>query len=315
MRRALLAATFATVVAAGAAGAPPAAMPHPAPNPPARLTQEAACERCHAAIAEEWRASLHHTSFTDRTFQRAFDEEQRDPFCKGCHAPEGDTAPGVGCVTCHLTGGAVLATAATPAAPAPHPVTRAPAFATPAACARCHEFAFPDSALRQTPLAMQRTVTEHAGRADTCATCHMKRREGHVDHRFAASRDEAFVRSAVDVTARRASPATIEITLTPAAVGHAFPTGDLFRRVRVSVGKETRYLARHFVSRAERPGVIVKSETDDDRMLGAPRTITVPAAAGPVRVEVVYERAEGASERTSSRARVDGAVRLFSATL
>lgn len=301
------------VVAASAAGSPPAAMPHPAPNPPARLKLEAGCETCHADIAAEWRSSLHHTSFTDVTFQRAFAEEP-DPFCKGCHAPEEDAALGVGCVTCHVTDGDVLAVPGDRRAP--HALARSGAFAGVAACARCHEFAFPDARLRRTPLAMQRTVSEHGARSDTCATCHMTRAAtgGHVDHRFAAARDAAFVRSAVSVRARR-TPGGVEVTLTPAAVGHAFPTGDLFRRVRVTVGAETRYLARHFESRQERPGAVVKVETSDDRVLGAPRVVTLPAPEGPTRVEVVYERAEGPSLPAASRARVAGAVPLLETTL
>jgi hypothetical protein len=313
------------------ATAPPSTgvtMPHPAPNVRAATADadatETACERCHAAIAAEWRSSMHHASFTDEVFQRSFTQEP-DPFCKGCHAPEADAALGVGCITCHVTGGGVLAapratgttgaTGGERAERAPHAVTRSAEFAGVPACARCHEFAFPDAHLRTTPLAMQRTVTEHAGRDGTCASCHMPRRAGHADHRFAASRDVAFVRSAVTVRARRTSASAIEVTLAPAAVGHAFPTGDLFRRVRVTAGTETRFLARHYANRQERPGVVVKAEVSDDRVLGVARVVTLPAPAQPTRVRVVYERAEGPSDVAASRATVAGAIDLFDGEL
>src|SRR5574343_638477 len=49
------------------------------------------CEGCHAEIAAEWRGSEHHTAFTDPVFQRAYGVEPL-PFCRRCHAPEGQGA-------------------------------------------------------------------------------------------------------------------------------------------------------------------------------------------------------------------------------
>ena len=290
-------------------------MPHPAPNLRARPADNAACEGCHAAIAAEWRQSLHRAAFTDADFQRAIAIDP-DPFCRGCHAPESDPNLGVACVTCHVTSGDVLAAPGGPKSP--HPVTRSAAFATETACARCHEFDFPDAHLRQKPLPMQRTVSEHASvrsQGETCTTCHMAKRDGHLDHRFAASRDESFVKRAVTIRAKRTSSSTVEVVLTPALVGHAFPTGDLFRRVRVSVAGESRYLARHFASRQEIPGVFVRSEVSDDRVFGGDRVVVMKAPAEKTRVRVVYERAEGPSETTSSSASVAGAITLFDGEL
>jgi hypothetical protein len=290
------------------AAVPAPSMPHPAPNVRARAIDNRGCEGCHASIAAEWRQSLHHTSFTDPDFQRAIGHEP-DPFCRGCHAPERDEALGVGCVTCHVTSVEVLAVPGTRAAP--HALTRTPEFASDAACARCHEFDFPDSRLRQRPLAMQRTVTEHGGRGDTCATCHMTKKGGHADHRFGASRDEAFVRSAVTVRATRRSPGTIEVVLAPAYVGHAFPTGDLFRRVRVSVGSTSRYLARHYAYRQEIPGVVVRSEIGDDRVHGGERVIVFEGEPDKTRARVVYERADGPSDPAFMNVHVSGSIVLF----
>jgi hypothetical protein len=55
----------------------------------------------------------------------------------------------------------------------------------------------------------------------------------HRSHAFVASRDPAFVRQAVRVQAVRDDATTILLTLSPGNVGHAFPTGDLFRRLVV----------------------------------------------------------------------------------
>ena len=165
---------------------------------------------------------------------------------------------------------------------------------------------------------MQRTLTEHRAsgeEGETCASCHMKMRGGHADHRFAASRDDAFVKSAISVRARRSSATTVEVSLTPARVGHAFPTGDLFRRVRISAAGSNRYLARHFGSRQEIPGVFVRSELGDDRVLGTERLVMMTVPPEKTRVRVVYERAEGPSDPESSNAKVAGAIELLDAEL
>lgn len=306
LRRVLVGSAF--LVLASAEAAPPIAMPHPAPIARRRPANNGACEGCHDAIAAEWRASLHHNAFTDADYQRAIQSDP-DPFCRGCHAPEKDAALGVACVTCHVPSSEILASAGSRLAP--HAVLRSSDFGTEAACARCHEFNFPDEHLRRAPLAMQRTITEHRGRDDTCASCHMHKTNGHADHRFAASRDEAFVRSAVVVSARRVGPMRVEVRIAPAAIGHAFPTGDLFRRVRVTVGAKTRYLARHYASRQERPGVIVRSEVGDDRVVDRESLLTFDTPPATTRVSVVYERAEGPSDVASSNASVAGAISLL----
>lgn len=300
------------ILASGAKPAP--SMPHPPPLLRARAADNAACEGCHTGIAAEWRQSLHRTSFTDADFQRGLTRDP-DPFCRGCHAPESDPKLGVACVTCHVTNADVLATPGSSSSTAPHALTRTPEFATNAACAKCHEFDFPDANLRNKPLAMQRTISEHRGRSDTCATCHMTKKDGHADHRFAASRDDAFVKSAVTIRARRVGPDRIEVVLEPALVGHAFPTGDLFRRVRVSAGRENRFLARHYANRQEVPGVLVRSEISDDRVQGGDRIVEMKVPAEKTRVRVVYERAEGPSATTSSSATVAGSIELFDAEL
>jgi len=143
-------------------------------------------------------------------------------------------------------------------------VLRSLATSPAGACKNCHEFAFPDSALRRSPLLMQSTVSEHAASsaaAQTCADCHMPvtlTRPGerpHRDHRFRASRDPEFLRRALTVSAQR-GPGVVRFTLRSQGVGHAFPTGDLFRRLEVGVEvvaddyrvlqRSTALLTRHF---------------------------------------------------------------------
>ena len=276
----------------------PARMPRPGPQvarspDPARANAQ--CEGCHEDIAHEWRSSMHAQADTDPIYRRALAIEPL-PFCRGCHAPEADartdappslSALGVGCVTCHLTGtdpnGETLATHGHGGS-APHAVRREAAFATPAACASCHEFDFPTHAEGQPPERMQSTSSEHAAsdfRGASCASCHMpgvESRSGgsHRSHAFGASRDLTMLRAAVNVTAQRAGASRVTFALAPGRVGHAFPTGDLFRRVLVSVevvdddwivwSEASRALQRSFEMRRVAPGFVARHMVEDSRV-------------------------------------------------
>ena len=283
--------------------------------------ENAACERCHVEIAAEWRSSLHHLSDTDPVYRRALAIEPL-AFCRGCHAPEADPsgpapAPlshlGTGCVTCHVPGKAVLAAPTASAgtkAPSPHPVEREAAFGAAGACAGCHEFAFPHRPERQARLLMQSTVSEHHASplaGASCASCHMPdagppgRR--HRSHVFTGARDVELVKRAVRITAERRGTVT-RIRIEPAAIGHAFPTGDLFRRLSVSAevigpdqqvaAEATRQLARHFV--VEKVTHVRTLQSDDRVSAGAPSIVDLelgPGAKGfAIGWRVAYQRVE-----------------------
>ncbi len=237
-------------------------------------------------------------------------------------------ALGVGCVTCHVTNGAVLAAPWTrPGAPppAPHAVARDARFATDAACASCHEFGFPGTLGRQPDEKMQWTVTEHArssAAATACAGCHMpETATGRRGHGFAASRDPAFLASAVHVEARREGAGRVAIVLSPKAAGHAFPTGDLFRRIEVLaqaegpdhmvLASDVRYLGRHFELRSHGAG---RRLVRDDRIQNEPVTVvldvTEAAARWPIAYRVAYQRVDHPNGPDEEAAAVDGEVVL-----
>ena len=231
----------------------------PGPAPQKRtldvVAANAACEGCHQEIALEWRGSLHREAFTDPMFQAQFELEPF-PFCSSCHAPEAEVGVpvagatvasaeaelGVGCITCHVPEDQLLAADQAPGLlAAPHPIVRTTLLQQAAACAGCHEFAFPDQGARSHPLLMQSTVQEHTRERDGgCNDCHMLRVEGqggrtHRDHRFAASRDETLVRSAVRFDPPQLEAGVFRWRLLRGETSHAFPTGDLFRRLRLEV--------------------------------------------------------------------------------
>ncbi|PRP90531.1 hypothetical protein ENSA5_64460 [Enhygromyxa salina] len=318
-------------------------MPRPARGPRRagadRLDRNDECVNCHADIAGEWSDSLHRRAFEDPMVQAAFAQERDPSFCRSCHAPEADprrepspreAALGVACVTCHLDGhdDVVLAGPEEPsrrAGPAPHPLRRTPAFASPDACAGCHEFWFPHAGRGGHKLKMQRTVTEHARSDhadDSCQTCHMPPRGSgaarHLDHGFAVAGQVQVLRSAVTVDASRPEPGRVVLELSPGRVGHAVPTGDLFRRLSVELRSdddgpswsEQRVLTRHFAAMKTEHGHVTRVERSDDRVgVGSgPRVVefTLPPALHdrPLRWELVLERALDASTGRELRATV-----------
>ena len=277
----------------GALAATIAGMPHASPieRPDDRASANAACVKCHDDIANEWSSSLHKQAHTDPAYKRALALEPLD-FCRACHAPEADAshdAPkplgdmGVACITCHVPDGS--AHAGTLAAPgsarsarkAPHVVLRNAEFATKSACANCHEFTFPHG--REL---MQSTIREHAsaGTTASCANCHMPIVDGpkgrHRKHSFEVTTE--MIRTSVEARAtREGSRATF--TIAPRGVGHAVPTGDLFRRLvlRATVvdadGKpvesKRRYLTRHWTNVRAPSGAVVRGLSHDDRPGGS----------------------------------------------
>lgn len=331
------------------AGAP--AVPGPFPRvrgfDPAAVN--ARCEGCHAEIAEEWRGSLHRRSYSDPMVQSQL---LREPFafCKGCHAPEANPAGGdpeerrsmgVGCVTCHVVGDQILAVPKANGAGHDgehHALTRTAAFEGQAACGGCHEFPFPGEGHRKEPLLMQSTVKEHAlsSYSDrSCASCHMPVTAGktgkHRHHGFAASRDEAQVRSAIVVEEPSFDGQVFLLRLRPGVVGHAFPTGDMLRRLAVVIEIEdadgrviagqTRFLARHFAMTHEPHKVPRRVLSKDDRVGAGPGPVEVRYAVraapegGRLRFALRYERVSDPNGAENAGALVEGAILLAEGTL
>jgi hypothetical protein len=292
-------------------------MPHPfRQRLDAAVALNATCESCHDDEANEWRGSRHHASDTDPAYRRAFAIEPT-AFCRGCHAPESNPTSeppdavshlGVGCVTCHVTEqGQVLAATASRGGSAPHPLRRSAEFAETGACASCHEFRFAMGVGDDDGQHMQTTMREHrrsAGRGQPCAACHMPARQGRRSHAFDEVRDPAWLRANLVATAERRDAGEVVVTLAQPAPGHAFPTGDLFRRLEIGselrsadgrlLGRDVRYLARHFEMI---PGLPGRTLVRDDRVFDRPTAVSMrpsPGSAtaprGVLRWWVTYQR-------------------------
>ena len=290
-----------------------------------RAELERGCPGCHGAQAEHWQGSQHASAWSSAAFQRSFALEPLI-FCQGCHAPEASTShaladavdsqsawaaqTGVGCVTCHvepgeariwtagdelerdLDGGCVL------------PISRSPAFAGPQSCAACHEFEFPEPRPGSArALLVQSTIAEHAASARaerSCIDCHMPSERGHA---FPGAYDRGMLSRALEIEARRDGDA-LTLALRPGAVGHAVPTGDLFRRLEVAVSVvdrsgdervvERRWLGRRFGPHATGDGFSLDEELGDERVGPEGRTLRFALREGErdqtLRWRVVHQR-------------------------
>ena len=319
----------------------------PGPWPQQRAHSAAAsnqqCEACHVAIAREWRGSYHRRANSDPAFRLAVQREPM-PFCRRCHAPEADprrvatgwaAQNGVACVTCHELDGRITSGAGnnSPSHGRPHPLKRDARLSGDAACIRCHEFAFPDGKWRREPDYMQLTISEHRASpyADiSCTDCHMPRVLGasgrpHRSHAFLAGHDQQTVRAALQVEAARSGDAVV-LRLTPQRVGHALPTGDLFRRIVLTLTTEgephrrleQRDLMRQLGNEQPFPGHPVRVVQGDDRLTGQTehRFALPPRAAQlPVRWRVTYQRVVVPGSLHGGGGILDGEVLLASGVL
>lgn len=274
----------------------------PASAPPRAAevsTEEVSCAGCHAVEVREWSDSMHHASFASADFQASFRAEPR-AYCADCHAPRRALGPagqavGIGCLECH----------AGASAHARAPQRRAGT----SSCAPCHDFPVPGQRA-----ILQATAREHA-ESDyaevACASCHMPTRAGHRDHRFAASRDPALLAAALRVIPRGYDGAKVQVELASQGVGHRFPTGDIFRRLTVTLSATDAsgrivcdrvvYLNRdwneHTRSLRERDD---ESFAADSRLGREPLLLDAPCVATPTRLRVNVDYARGAAAHGES---------------
>ncbi len=251
--------------------AAPPVVPHA--RAPARITS-LACAGCHPREASAWRGTLHARAWRDPVFAAAYRDEPM-AFCRGCHAPLADPArepdlvardEGVSCAQCHAGSESHAATRGLAHADGAAPASRR--------CGACHQFAFPvdrgaGATLWRTTLPMQDTVgewrrSEAGARGEGCVACHMPG----GDHRLRGVEEPAFLRGAAVVEAeceRRGDAVTVTARVRATGVGHALPTGDIERQVRLTVWVEgdARSAREHVFARRfeEAPFVDDRGET------------------------------------------------------
>jgi hypothetical protein len=272
-------------------------------------TQAQACGDCHGAAFESWRTSAHALAATNPIYQAGFRVEPRR-FCVDCHTSAASHAEeGIACLSCHAgregrspAGGHVVALRA-----------RAE-LRDPALCRDCHEFATPafeGAEVRMTDLPMQRTYSEwlayrEAGGAETCQSCHMPG----GDHTMRGAHDVELLRGSLAVTSS-VDARGARLTLTSVGVGHALPSGDLFRHLTVEVRpagdapesedawRVVDRMGRTFETRLDRGTLqAYKVETANTVLVpGVPRIVRLPPTRGELIWRVRYHYGSERDER------------------
>ncbi len=250
------------------------------------------CIDCHAGHGEDWMQSRHRISWSNELFQEDFAAEPL-PVCRDCHAPGPRPEEGVSCLTCHLEGSVILSPSVS--GEAPHASRSAPELAESMFCAGCHDFNFalvhPDGSLTWSDEPMQSTFREWSRwpGTETCQDCHMTGGE----HRFPGAHDVERLAGSVRVTALTDGAQT-RLVVESVGVGHALPTGDLFRHMTLQIQRpgqpwiEAAWIGRRFGYRADAPQ---RTRLSDTRIFpDQPAMIIVPP--GPLRWRLRYHYTE-----------------------
>ncbi|MEL6342890.1 MAG: hypothetical protein AAFV53_07135 [Myxococcota bacterium] len=201
------------------------------------------------------------------------------------------------CIHCHLQEGVILAT--TVSGLAPHPSRVAPRLSTSAFCADCHDFNFavvhPGGQISWTEEPMQSTFREWSlwsgAPSRSCQSCHMQ--DG--GHRFPGAHDTEWLAESITVTLTRHHD-RVRFIVETHDIGHAFPTGDLFRHLTVQIKTdeqpwlEVAWFGRRFVDDAASQ---TKRLVTDSRIFpGQPVWVDVPAAPLQWQLRYHYTQSE-----------------------
>jgi Cytochrome c554 and c-prime len=236
------------------------------------MQTSADCASCHKTVYDNWLKSRHRVALTNELYRESHEREP-SPWCVNCHAPlrlsGAEKTPykgeeGISCLVCHAREGKIM-TGALPAqttAPLAHTYTIRPEFKDERMCENCHDFNFPTAAtamsegkhFRYTQQPMQSTIEEYrssgySGRV-TCQNCHLF--SGTAEsHSFPGGHALERLKNDLKLDIERGDVGHITVRLSAHGIGHAFPTGDLFRTLRVrlsdSAGKHATELElRHY---------------------------------------------------------------------
>jgi hypothetical protein len=286
---------------------------------PMRLSSSEECAACHAEVVMEWKASWHAQAYTDPEVQR-LSRGFEDKDCLPCHLPRPvletglDNRPlerdrrhseGVDCFTCHFAPHAQSMVGAGPLGPAatgaPCQPQQASAISSMGLCAPCHNQHKVHEEWKQTSFA------QAGPGAKDCNACHMpvvQRAGGRIgrSHRFPAAHDEAMLRTAATLEARRLEDGDIEIAVTNTGTGHNFPTDERHRAVDLELTftlKDGSRVSKR-LDRFRNPYRTEFELKNPLRTLGATRTFALDlGAVGEAAVHVVREAPVGHPPQTT----------------
>lgn len=241
------------------------------------------CASCHQSAYDNWSKSRHKFAFTNELYRESHEREP-SAWCLNCHAPFAvkgaqplDLAQrlqkeaGVSCNVCHVRNNRVIVSKipAPKKGEAAHDYILEPQISTARFCESCHEFNFPSADskpeaghnFRYSDVPMQATYSEWLGSGfsgTTCQQCHLYS-GSNQSHRFPGGHDKQLLTQAVRLEAERNAEGKLHLRIFTVGIGHAFPTGDLFRTLRISLFAHQRpireiLLGKRFENRPAKKG-------------------------------------------------------------
>jgi hypothetical protein len=209
------------------------------------------CGACHEGIYEEWSNTRHRVAFTNKLYKESHEKEPLI-WCVNCHAPimksNGDpekiqdrlfVEDGVSCIVCHKRGDKIL-TARIPSKPKEHEYIEVKEMRRSEFCENCHQFNFPVGTgnvphknFKFSNQPMQNTFTEwqmsYFYGKETCQDCHMETKTNYKTHNFPGGHNRDYLAKTFSLSLEKVSDDDAKLIVTAKRLGHAFPTGDLFR--------------------------------------------------------------------------------------
>ncbi|WP_269752224.1 multiheme c-type cytochrome [Leptospira ainazelensis] len=229
------------------------------------------CKFCHKNIFENWQRSMHRQSFTNSFYQESHRKEPMS-WCLNCHSPllskgedEKDQRKrilkeeGVSCIVCHVREGKILAAKKPKLNSSVHVYAESPILKKSEFCASCHQFNFPTNGtlseamhkeFKYSNLPMQNTYNEWKESVwedgKNCQSCHLFPKTKR-SHSFPGGHDLNYLSDAFNVQLQRIGKREFILVVSLLKTGHAFPTGDLFRALRIHILDEKGQLIKEWI--------------------------------------------------------------------
>lgn len=242
-------------------------------NPVSKKPMESSkdCASCHEQIYKNWEKSMHRQSFTNRIYQDSHKDEPLD-WCLNCHAPLKQTSivnhnsennryhaeEGVSCITCHVRNQKILTSKKMEGDSLAHTYDEVPVMKEGEFCGNCHQFNWPtrksfidpNSTIVYTNIPMQNTLGEYKlsklKKTRNCQSCHLFPNSV-KSHTFPGGHDKKYLEESFEVTLERISIDHFKLMIKTNGIAHAFPTGDLFRSMRIRILTPNEFLINEWI--------------------------------------------------------------------
>ncbi|MDF3819371.1 multiheme c-type cytochrome [Leptospira sp. 96542] len=230
------------------------------------------CASCHQQIFKNWNQSMHRQSFTNRIYQDSHKDEPLE-WCLNCHAPLKTTSnvmeekrfleeEGVSCITCHVRNQKILTSKKKEGNSLTHSYTVVTVMNQEEFCGNCHQFNWPtrksfintNKNIVYSDIPMQNTLGEYKisklKKTRNCQSCHLFR-NSLKSHTFPGGHNKTYLEDSFFVTLERASQDNFKLIIKTNEIAHSFPTGDLFRSMRIRILTPKEYLIKEWILNKE----------------------------------------------------------------